>query len=78
MDLQTIVNFAGGAALAVGGWLARELWEAVKDLRADLSRLREELAREYITKHDFRDAVRDLREMLERIENKLDRKQDRE
>jgi hypothetical protein len=77
MDYQTLINVGAGTALTVMGWLARELWGAVKELRVDLSRLREELARDYITKHDFKDAVKDLRELLERIDTKLDRKVDK-
>jgi hypothetical protein len=77
MDYQTLINVGAGTALTVMGWLARELWGAVKELRVDLSRLREELARDYITKNDFKDAVKDLRELLERIDNKLDRKVDK-
>jgi hypothetical protein len=77
MDFQTVINVGAGASLAVMGWFARELWGAVKELRTDLSRLREELARDYITKHDFKDAVREIRDVLDRIENKIDRKADK-
>lgn len=77
MDFQTLINVGAGAALAVMGWFARELWGAVKELRADLSKLREELARDYITKDDFKDAVKELRDLLVRIENKLDLKADK-
>lgn len=77
MDYQTLINVGAGTALAVIGWFARELWGAVKELRGDLSRLREELARDYLTKDDFKDAVRELRDLLVRIENKLDQKADK-
>jgi Sec-independent protein translocase protein TatA len=77
MEFQTLINVGAGSALAVIGWLARELWGAVKELRADLSRLREELAREYVSKDDFKDAMREIRDALQRIENKLDQKQDK-
>jgi hypothetical protein len=77
MDFQTVINVGAGASLAVMGWFARELWGAVKELRTDLSRLREELARDYITKDDFKDAMREIRDALQRIENKLDQKQDK-
>jgi antirestriction protein len=77
MDFQTLINVGAGASLAVMGWFARELWGAVKELRADLSRLREELAREYVSKDDFKDAMREIRDALQRIENKLDQKQDK-
>lgn len=77
MDYQTLINVGSGTALAIMGWFARELWGAVKELRGDLSRLREELAREYITKDDFKDAIKELRDLLVRIENKLDQKADK-
>lgn len=77
MDFQTLINIVAGTALGVAGWFARQMWGAVSDLRGDLSRLREELPKTYITKDDFKDAVRDLRELLERIDSKLDRKADK-
>lgn len=77
MDFQTLINIAAGTALGVAGWFARQMWGAVSDLRSDLSKLREELPKTYITKDDFKDAVRDLRELLERIDSKLDRKADK-
>ena len=77
MDFQTVINVGAGTALTVMGWLARELWGAVKELRIDLSKLREELAQDYLTKNAFKDALRDLHSLLERIDSKLDRKADR-
>lgn len=77
MDFQTVVNVGAGTALAVMGWFARELWGAVKQLRDDLSRLREEIAKDYVSKADFRDAIRELKDLLVAIDTKLDRKQDK-
>ena len=77
MDFQTVINVGAGTAPTVMGWLARALWGAVKELRIDLSKLREELAQDYLTKNDFKDALRDLHSLLERIDSKLDRKADR-
>jgi hypothetical protein len=77
MDYQTVINVGAGGALAVMGWFARELWGAVKDLRDDLSRLREEIAKDYVTKGDFKEAVKEMKELLIGIDNKLDRKADK-
>ena len=77
MDFQTVINIGAGSALAVVGWFARELYEAVKELRIDLSKLREELAKHYVTKDDFRDAIREVKELLIAIDLKLDRKADK-
>lgn len=77
MDYQTLINVGAGAALSVFGWFARQLWGAVNELRTDLSRLREELPKTYITKDDFKDGIRELKELLVAINTKLDHKADK-
>ncbi len=77
MDFQTLINVGAGGALAIMGWFARELWSAVKDLREDVAKLREELPKTYITKDDFKDAVSELKNLLIAIDTKLDRKADK-
>lgn len=77
MDMQTVINVGAGLLLALIGWLARMLWEAVKELRGDLAKLREEIPKEYVSKVDFRDSWREVTELLREINNKLDRKQDK-
>lgn len=77
VDYQTLINVFGGAALAALGWFARRIWDALDGLRADLSKLREELPKTYITKDDFRDGVKELKALLLAIDSKLDRKMDK-
>jgi len=59
------------------GWFARELWSAVKELKADLAKLREELPKTYVTRDDFREDMREVKDMLGKIFDKLDAKQDK-
>lgn len=77
MTLQEIFNIIGGTALAAIGWFARELWTAVQDLKRDLSMLREELPKTYVTRNDYKDDIRELKEMLARIFDRLDDKADK-
>lgn len=81
MDLQSLINLGAGTALAVAGWFTRQLWDAVKELRADLSKLREEIAKGYVGKEDFTraiDGLRDeMRDNFSRLFDKLDRKADK-
>jgi hypothetical protein len=77
VDLQTAINIGAGVLLAIVGWFARVLWEAVKELRIDLAHLREEIPKEYVSKSDFREGMREIKELLIQIDNKLDRKQDK-
>ena len=77
MDGQTLVNIVLATGFSVLGWFARELWAAVKELKADLSNLREQLPRSYVVRDDYRDDIREIRDMLGKIFDKLDNKQDK-
>ncbi len=77
MDFQTIVNFGLTTASLVVGWFARELWAAVKELKADLAHLREELPKQYLAKDDYRDDIREIKDMLNKLFDKIDHKADK-
>lgn len=77
MDLQMLVNIGFGLFSAVAGWFAREMWAAVKELKADLAKLREELPAKYVAKDDFREGIRELKDMLNKLFDKLDAKADK-
>ena len=77
MDTQTLINLGGALILAGMGWLARELWGAVKELRKDLHTIEVVLPSNYIRKDEFQEGVKELkdicRQIFERLENKADK-----
>jgi hypothetical protein len=77
MDWQNVINIGIGSLLAVGGWFARQLWDAVQKLKSDISRLELTISDNYVKKDDFKDGIKELKEMLGKIFDKLDSKQDR-
>ena len=77
MEYQALVNSAAGLGFTIAGWFAREMWAAVKELKSDLAKLREELPKTYVTQNDNRDDIREIKEMLGKIFDKLDTKQDK-
>lgn len=77
MDHQTLINILFGASTTGLGWFARELWNAVKELKSDLAKLREELPREYVAKGDFKEGLREVKDMLNKIFDRLDTKADK-
>jgi len=77
MEYQQLLNIVLATAMTVTGWFARELWTAVKDLKADLSKLREDLPKTYVGRDDYREDMRDIKDMLNKIFDKLEAKQDK-
>jgi hypothetical protein len=77
MDPQHLIDIGLGGTSAVTGWFARELWSAVKELKADLAKLREDLPRTYVARDDYRADMRDIKEMLGKIFDRLDGKADK-
>jgi hypothetical protein len=68
MDTQTIINLLGGAALSVVGWLARELWGAVKELRKDLHALEVNT----VPRSEFTENIRHIEDICRQIFDKID------
>ena len=77
MDMHAIVNFVGISAIGAGGWFAREIWGAVKELRQDLHDLEVELPKMYVSKFDMDKRMDHIETMFQRIYDKLDGKADK-
>lgn len=77
METQQLLNVGLSVSMAVTGWFARELWSAVKELKSDLSKLREDLPKSYVSRDDYREDMRDIKELLNKIFDKLEAKQDK-
>lgn len=74
---QSLIN-AGLFVISAGlGWFAREIWTAVKELKEDLAHLREELAKDYISKEDYKSDIREIKDMVKQLFDAVNRKVDR-
>jgi len=77
---EIILSITAGLLSVVSmilGWFARELWSAVKELKTDLAKLREEIPKTYVPKDalaEFRDEVRmGLQRILDKLDSKVDK-----
>jgi uncharacterized UPF0160 family protein len=77
MDSQSILNIVLSSASLVLGWFLREMWAAVKELKSDLAKLREELPKDYVARDDYRQDIREFKEMLNKLFDRLDTKVDK-
>ena len=77
METQSIMNFVGVIAIGAGGWFAREIWGAVKELRKDLHELEVDLPKSYVSKFDMDKRMDHIETMFQRIYDKLEGKADK-
>ena len=66
-----------GGILAVSGWFARQLWEAVQSLKSDLHKIEVDLPISYVRKDDLDKRMDHIEDMFKRIYDKLDGKADK-
>lgn len=88
MEWQTVINIGGGSLLAALGWFAREIWDAVKELRRDVHQIERNLPEVYARKDEMRDSFKEMRtdmnhgfhkiesmisQLFDRLNNKVDK-----
>lgn len=77
MDFQFIINLGGAAALGVGGWFARQLWDSVKELKTDITNLKLHVSDSYVKKSEIETFKGEMDKRFDRVEMLLDRLFDR-
>ena len=77
MEFQDIVNVIIGSVLSVLGWFARQLWDAVQELKHDMKTLEVDLPTHYVRKEDLDARFDKFEAMLTRIYDKLENKVDK-
>lgn len=78
MEFQQLVNLAVGTTLSVLGWFARQLWQAVQDLKNDMKAVEVALPTHYVRKEELESRLDKLEAILMKIYDKLDTKVDKE
>ena len=73
MDFQFIINLGGAAALGVGGWFARQLWDSVKELKNDIAGIRLHMSESYVKKSEVDSFKQDMDKRFDRIELLFDK-----
>lgn len=74
---QSIINILIGSVLGVLGWFARQLWDAVQELKHDITKIEVDLPTHYVRKDELEQRFDKIETMLNRIFEKLDSKADK-
>lgn len=70
---QTIFNWVIAFVGAVGGWVLKVIWDAIKDLQAEVREVDRHVSENFVRREDFRDAVKDMKSDMKEGFDKVDR-----
>jgi hypothetical protein len=73
---KSILEMGLWVVVATMGWVLRELWGAVKELRHDLHQIEKDLPTQYIHKDDFNLGISQIRQDLQIVFKKIDNLRD--
>lgn len=59
---QSVFNWLVGICGALGGWLMKVIWDAIRDLKSDLKQVDQRMHEDFVRRDDFKDAVKDIKE----------------
>lgn len=77
MDFQSILNIVVGTVLSVMGWFARQIWDAVQNLKDDMKQIEIDLPTHYARKDELKERFDKIESMLNRMLEKIDAKADK-
>ena len=68
---QTVINwvFAGGGAAV--GWVLKVIWDAIKELKADMKQIERDLPEVYVRKDDFKVAMTDIKDDFKELKHDM-------
>jgi hypothetical protein len=69
---QTLFNWVVGVCGFLGGWILKVIWDAIKELKADIRQIERDLPEVYVRKDDFKESVRDIKQDMKEGFNKID------
>ena len=68
---QTIINWVFAGAGAAVGWVLKVVWDAVKELKADMKQIERDLPEIYVRKDDFKVAVADIKDDFKELKHDM-------
>jgi len=68
---QTIVNWLFSGFGAAVGWVLKVVWDAVKELKADMKQIERDLPDVYVRKDDFKSATKDMQDDIREVKSDM-------
>jgi hypothetical protein len=75
--MEQLIQYGVYLLIGIGGWIVRELWSAVKDLREDMSTLREHVGKNYMPRDEIRELFHSIMDELRALRTDIAKKADK-
>jgi hypothetical protein len=72
LEVQTLIDVGLGSILALLGWLARQLWDAVERLRSNVHQIEIDLPTNYVKREEFSESLKEIKDLCRQIFDKVD------
>lgn len=59
---QSVFNGIVALCGALGGWVLKVIWDAIKDLKDEVRGVDRHINENFVRRDDFKDAIRDIKE----------------
>ena len=69
---QTVFNWAVALAGALGGWILKVIWDAIRELQRDLQQMDTKMHEDFVRRDDFKDAVKEIKDDMKSGFSKMD------
>lgn len=68
---QTLINWLFGGFGAAVGWVLKVIWDAIKELKADMKQIERDLPEVYVRKDDFRASIKDMQDDIREVKSDM-------
>ena len=67
MPSQEVINLIISGVFTIVGWFLKAMWEAVRDLKADIRKIEAEIHKEYVSKYEYQADILEIKGILKEI-----------
>ena len=78
MPWEQLATFLSYGLMGIGGWIMKAIWSAVRELQIDLSKLREELGKDYMPRVEIKELFDNILYEIREVKNELKAHETRE
>lgn len=71
MPWEQLAIFLSYGFFGVGGWLLKSIWNAVRELQVDLSKLREEVGKDYMPRVEIKELFDNILYEIREVKHEL-------